>query len=106
MFVCVCAHSFTVVNIYYAKLVMHWMKEFNVMGLFYLPRDLTQWIPLTLFTSEETEAQQGYINRPEDTQLVGFDSTPELIPVTSTIGFGSGTADCHLNLGMSTFCQV
>lgn len=42
--------------------VTHWMKEFNVMRLFYLPRNLTQWIPLTLFTSEETEAQQVYIS--------------------------------------------
>ena len=64
--VCVCVylfiyhsliHSFILVNIYHTKLVVHWMKEFSVIRLFYLSSNLTQWIHLTPFTSEETEAQ-------------------------------------------------
>lgn len=80
--------------------VMHWMKEFNVIRLFYPPRNLTQWIPLALFTSEETETQQGYISRPEDAHLVGFDLTPKPLLFTSTIALDSKAVDCHLNLGI------
>lgn len=60
MCLCVRVHSFIAVNIYYANLVTHWLKEFNAMRLFYIPCYLTQWIPLAPFTSEETETQRGY----------------------------------------------
>lgn len=52
--VCVCLFiplfthsSIYLVYIYRAKLIMHWMKEFNIMRLFHLPNNLTQWVPVT-----------------------------------------------------------